>query len=180
MIIAATGHRPDKLGGYGRDVETKLKALALRYLRARMPSVTAGISGMATGWDTAWALALLELKIPLIAAVPFVGQEKVWPVAAQERYRRILRRATRVEVICVGGFMPGKLQVRNEWMVDHCDRVAALWDGKKGGGTANCIAYAAGRKPIDHLWEMWNEDRHQGQEAAAHGTEGNFQQRLED
>jgi uncharacterized phage-like protein YoqJ len=33
------------------------------------------------------------------------------------------------------------LQKRNEWMVDHCDLLIAVWDGSEGG-TANCVRYA--------------------------------------
>jgi hypothetical protein len=47
------------------------------------------------------------------------------------------------------------MQIRNEWMVDHCTHVAALWDGSPGG-TGNCIRYVRkiGR-PFDNLWQDW-------------------------
>ena len=34
-----------------------------------------------------------------------------------------------------------KMQKRNEWMVDNCDAVIAVWDGAPGG-TANTVDYA--------------------------------------
>lgn len=33
------------------------------------------------------------------------------------------------------------MQKRNEYMVDHSDKVIAVWDGSKSG-TKNCIDYA--------------------------------------
>ena len=43
--------------------------------------------------------------------------------------------------MCDGGYAGYKLQKRNEWMVDHCDILIAVWDGTSGG-TANCVNYA--------------------------------------
>src|SRR3546814_15540871 len=103
---------------------------------------------MALGWDTAWALAALDLGVPLTAAVPFCGQEKSWPAESQRRFHSILERAAAVEIVCPGGFAAHKMQTRNEWMVDHADGVVALWDGSTGG-TANCeIGRASGRERV--------------------------------
>jgi len=152
-IIAATGHRPKKLGGYSKTIETRLFNLALEYLRKARP--TMAISGMALGWDMAFADACEELGIPFIAAIPFIGQESVWPEQSQERYKRLLTKAHRVHVVSDGQYMPFKMALRNEWMVDSASKIAALWDGS-AGGTANCVAYAIGKgKPIDNLWERY-------------------------
>ncbi|WP_188052008.1 hypothetical protein [Azospirillum sp. Sh1] len=49
------------------------------------------------------------------------------------------------------------MNTRNEWMVDHSDRLLALWDGSQGG-TANCVRYARGLgRPIDNLWSEWEK-----------------------
>lgn len=158
MIIAATGHRPDKLGGYGDDALARLQALADNYFRklGAPDAEIEAVSGMAQGWDTAWALAALGLDIPLICAIPFEGQEKPWPAAAQERYHDILAKAWHVQVVCRGSYADRKFQERNVWMVDRCDRLAALWNGSEGG-TANCVKYAESKeRPIDHLWAQWS------------------------
>ena len=34
-----------------------------------------------------------------------------------------------------------KMQTRNEWMVNHCDKLIAVWNGSDGG-TGNCVNYA--------------------------------------
>lgn len=156
MILAATGHRPDKLGGYSDEVLARLQRLAAAWIVDYHP--TQVISGMALGWDTAVALAAIEHGYPLVAAVPFVGQESIWPKAAQERYRKILAHAE-VRIISPGGFSVGKMQYRNEWMVNRCDRLVALWDGSSGG-TANCVFYAdRKKKPYDNLWPRWIEEK---------------------
>ena len=94
--------------------------------------------------------------IPFTAAVPFYGQESMWPESSQEEYNKLLKVAKDVVYICDKGYAPWKMQIRNEWMVDHCDTVLALWNGTDGG-TANCIRYAQKKnKPIINLWDHWN------------------------
>lgn len=151
--LAATGHRPDKLGGYGAHVDDRLRKLAFDFLAVEMPDEA--ISGMALGWDMAFAEAALLLGIPLVAAVPFAGQESKWPAASQARYRSILERAARVVTVCDGGYSPVKMTARNEWMVDTCDMVVALWNGSPGG-TGNCVAYARRQnRPVINLWILY-------------------------
>jgi uncharacterized phage-like protein YoqJ len=154
MIIAATGHRPNKLGGYHLSVFTTLCNVADDYIEQNRPEHI--ISGMALGWDQAVAQVATLKGIPWTAAVPFKGQEAAWPAKSQYFYHELLMGAQRVEIICEAmrnarlGF-----HIRNHWMVDHCDRIMALWDGSNGG-TASCIKYAqkVGR-PIDNLWPQW-------------------------
>jgi len=113
------------------------------------------ISGMALGWDTAWARAAMRMGVPLVCAIPFEGQERQWPEAAQQWYRTVLQfHAAEVVVAAYGGYTPQALHARNRWMMDHCDAVAALWDERPDGGTASCLryAYAIGR-PVENLWD---------------------------
>jgi uncharacterized phage-like protein YoqJ len=153
MILAGTGHRPNKLGGYAEQVNVKLRAVARVGIHRHAP--TRIISGMALGWDMALAEAAVELGIPFTAAVPFAGQEKMWPAPSQERYRKLLEQAAHVETVCTGGYAAWKMQRRNEWMVDHCDLVLALWDGTEGG-TGNCIRYAEQvERTYDNMWPVW-------------------------
>ncbi|MEX5747603.1 MULTISPECIES: SLOG family protein [Massilia] len=152
-VLAGTGHRPDKLGGYGAAVSSRLVDLARAALTKYRPEEV--ISGMALGWDTALALAAIELGIPLTAAVPFEGQERRWRPEQQDLFRTILARATKVVVVSPGGYAVWKMQVRNEWMVDRATGVLALWNGTSGG-TANCVEYARARQvEIVNLWSAW-------------------------
>lgn len=153
MIIAGTGHRPDKLGGYSVEVNQKLLKVALDNLEG----VTKVISGMALGWDTALAHAARMKGIPFIAAVPFFGQERMWPKVSQDSYHDMLKAAEDVVYVCDQGYAPWKMQIRNEWMVDHCDMVLALWDGS-AGGTGNCMKYVQQKeKPYKNVWNQWTQ-----------------------
>ena len=154
-IIAATGHRPQKLGGFSDTINNRLKDLAIAYFKKSNPDKI--ISGMALGWDTAVALAAIELSIPLVAAIPFYGQELRWNEESQEIYHSILNSQFVDKVIvCPGSYSAASMNKRNEWMVDNCDHLVALWDGSNGG-TGNCIKYANGKVTISNLWSSWNK-----------------------
>lgn len=140
MIVAGTGHRPNKLGGYSPQAYGRVLLVAGAALEHLQP--TRVISGVALGWDTALALAAILRGVPLVAAVPFAGQEQLWPLESQRTYHWILERAAAVEVLSSAGYSRHKMQVRNMAMVDDCDCLAACWDGS-AGGTLNCLEYAA-------------------------------------
>jgi uncharacterized phage-like protein YoqJ len=165
LVIAATGHRPHKLGN-----EYSLKGPHCDYIRKKMRAYlrsfeivsqpVKGISGMALGADTLWALTLLDLRIPLIAAVPFIGQERRWPKASQKVYNDILSHPlTTTKVICEGDYSAAKMHERDAWMVDNCDELVAVYDGSKSGGTAWTVTYATNAgKPIYKIDpEGWNK-----------------------
>ena len=119
MIIAISGHRPNKLFGYDLTntkydfIRNELKAI-LQELKA-----TKVISGMALGVDTIAAETCIELKIPFVAAVPFADQKKVWPQTSQVRYKELLAQACEIVIVCEGEYAAWKLQKRNEWMVER-------------------------------------------------------------
>ena len=156
MRIAFTGHRPDKLGNYvpNSEPEMRVRAALVKYLAALYedcPELHA-ISGMALGVDQWAADICISLNIPFTAAVPFAGFERRWPWRAQEHYRKLLQNATEVVVVSSGDYKPFKLQKRNEWMVDNCDLLVAVWDGSNGG-TANCVRYAQAKERQVKLME---------------------------
>lgn len=154
MKLAFTGHRPAKLGGYDDKTNILLCKFARTILRRYKPRQV--ISGMALGWDTAVAESAILLDIKTIAAIPFVGQESKWPVAAQESYRELLKKC-HVKVVSPFGYAVYKMQKRNEWMVDHCNLLIALWDGSEGG-TANCVRYATSKGvKICNVWNDWKQ-----------------------
>lgn len=141
MIVSFTGHRPDKLGGYKLPNPTYLHVCREidKTLRELQPEKI--ISGMALGVDQWAANIAIKLGIPFIAAVPFIGQEKAWPLPSQKIFNKLLERAAEVVIVSEGGYSAAKMQVRNEWMVDRADKVIAIWDGTPGG-TGNCVQYA--------------------------------------
>jgi len=153
MILAATGHRPPKLGGYSPQVFERLRAFARDRLTQMAP--TSVISGMALGWDTAIAYAALDLSIPFDAYIPCEGQDSVWPLESRNTFAFLRARARHVRIICPS-YSAQAMQLRNRAMVDDCTDLLALYDGSRGG-TANCIDYARTRPTIviHNCWARW-------------------------
>lgn len=148
IVLAFTGHRPNKLNdeydGTGPVTHEIVNAFdkMLHELTVLDKRVVRVISGMALGVDQIAAVWAIARGIRVHAAIPHQGQENRWPPIRQSVYKRILEHPlVTAEVISRGGYKPKKMQTRNEWMVDHCDILVAVWDGSTGG-TFNCIRYA--------------------------------------
>ena len=132
MIVSFTGHRKISNPSYVKE--------ELRKVLTELKPEKA-ISGMAIGVDTIAAELCIELGIPFIAAVPFKGQESIWPTESKKKYNELLSKASEVVIVSEGGYSAYKMQTRNIWMTDRCDKLIGVWDGSSGG-TANCIFYA--------------------------------------
>jgi uncharacterized phage-like protein YoqJ len=143
MIVAITGHRPDKLGGYGPSAMQEWVRKKLRE-NLRELGTTRLYTGMALGVDTWAAQIAIEEKIPFVAALPFPNQGQHWPFESHMRHRELLLRAAEVVCVSSGPYSPKKMQLRNEYMVDCADCVLGVYDGSSGG-TANCLEYARRR-----------------------------------
>lgn len=155
MIIAGTGHRPDKLGGYGDDVFDRLVRLGELAIEETRPDSL--ITGMALGWDQALAQAALNKGVPYMAAVPCEGQDRLWPKESQATYNRLLVKAAEVKVVSPGPYAAWKMAVRNKFMVAQCDLVVALHNGTPGG-TAGCLEYAGkAGKTVRNYWQEWEK-----------------------
>jgi uncharacterized phage-like protein YoqJ len=153
-----TGHRPPKLGGYSNEMQDELEGFAHRWLRRLNPELV--YTGMALGWDQAIAYACTRHKVPFIAAIPFLGQEHIWPEKSQETYHDLLSHATEVVHVCkdIDEGIASAMDTRNRWMINRGDRLLALWDGERGGGTYNAVRYAQIKgKPVTNLWWSWKD-----------------------
>ncbi len=141
MIVAFTGHRPDKLGGYKLPNPTYMRVCKEidKLLKELKPEKV--ITGMALGVDQWAAMIAHKLGIPFLAAIPFEKQETKWPEESQKTWRLLRKLASEEVIVSPGGYSAEKLQTRNQWMVDHCDKLIAIWNGSSGG-TENCINYA--------------------------------------
>ena len=85
MILAVTGHRPNVLNneyGHSGPCSKYICSEMAKILDDRKPEKV--YSGMALGVDTLWAAVALTKKIPVIAAIPCEGQEKMWPKVSQD------------------------------------------------------------------------------------------------
>ena len=159
--MGVTGHRPHKLAPkpacYSDETLKQLIKLAYRHLKKLQPKQV--VTGMALGWDMAIAIAALKLDIPVMAAVPFKGQESKWPLISQKRYRLILEKIKdndgHVVIVSSGGYTADKMLKRDKFIVKNSDLILALWNGSSGG-TAHTISIAkrAGRLIIN-AWFDW-------------------------
>jgi uncharacterized phage-like protein YoqJ len=142
MIIAFTSHRPLKLGGYILPNPTYLYVCREieKALREFKPEKI--ITGMALGGDQYAAMIAHKLGIPFMAAIPFERQESKWPETSQKTYRLLRKLASEEVIVSAGGYSADKMQARNKFMVDHCDKLIAVYNSDPNGGTANCVKYA--------------------------------------
>lgn len=150
-VVAVTGHRPSKIGGYEFDApQREWVRQMLRALLAELKPQYC-ISGMALGVDQDFAFVCVEMQIPFVAAIPFVGQELSWPHNSKGFYYDLLAHAYCQFVVTGGSYSPHKMDLRNRWMVDNSDILIAVFDGSKGG-THNCVEYAESKK--HEIWRV--------------------------
>ena len=137
-----TGHRPEKLL---RGKEQITADLTTAIDNAISDGYRTFISGMAMGVDIWAAQIVLEKKdvlpgLHLICALPFPGFGDRWSLQWSDVYHEIIRHADLVKSISPS-FSYASYQKRNEWMVDHSNRVIAVFNGS-AGGTKNTMEYA--------------------------------------
>ncbi len=156
LKICFTGHRPKSLP-WAYD-ETKESCVLFKNVMASIieKAIVSGytyfISGMALGIDMICAEIVLELKkkyknVMLECAIPCLSQEKKWSLLEQKRYKKIIRKADVVHYVSKKEYTDTCMNERNNYMVNECDVVIAVWNGNPSG-TANTIKMAknAGKK----------------------------------
>lgn len=156
MRIAVTGHRPDKLGGYSDIAFYNLISIFQLYIDTLPRDKPVHIlTGMALGWDQAVAHACASRMISFTACLPCNEQSKMWPDSSKERYMTLLGYANKTVIVTPGTYKHSVMQTRNEYMVNNCDLLVAMWDGSPGG-TNNCVKYAKKlNKPIVNLYPSY-------------------------
>lgn len=154
--ISFTGYRPEKLPFFSEDdpmcVDLK-ERLSEQIGKFIADGADEFYTGMALGVDTWAAEAVLEHKrahpeIKLIAVVPCPQQSNKWRAADKERYRSILKRCDKVMTVSPKYTRDCMLK-RNRALVELCDVLLAIYDGKKGGTeyTVN-FANSKGKKVV--------------------------------
>lgn len=147
--VMVTGHRPRHLTG----AEAAWAQVALHRTAWRLRSAygtQVGISGMALGADTWWALGVLASGMRLHAFIPFEDQAEPWPEADRALWC-VLRRRAAAETI-VGGqtYDIRMLHARNDAMLAATDDagglVVTLYKPEEKGGTASAVAKARRRR----------------------------------
>jgi uncharacterized phage-like protein YoqJ len=171
LVVCGTGHRTQVILSMTQKMvheqEAKCEARLQELCEAALIQVQATkvISGLALGFDTALAEAAVKLKLPLVAAVPFEGQEAFWNDKQQKRYHELRKLAVEVVVVsdlsrteASGKETAAAYHARDKWMVDNCDLVVALYcqEKKKKSGTGVTVRYAESiNKTIKNLWSSF-------------------------
>lgn len=137
-----TGHRQEKLSSSPEEVK---QWLSDQIMNAIDDGYVTFITGMAMGVDI-WAGEIVtrlresDPRLHLIAAVPWPGFSARWNAEWKNRYESLLKKADLVKYISKK-YDPSIFTKRNLWMVDHCSRVIAYYNGEDGG-TKDMILYA--------------------------------------
>lgn len=155
MVLAFTGHRPEKLP-WGSD-ESDSRCAALRQQLRSAVEAAAGegydtfLCGMARGCDVYFAEAVLELGLRLEGYLPCPSQSDRWPQADRKRQTRLLLDCAAVHMV-EPRYSHGCMLRRNRAMVERCDALLTVFDGSPGG-TRAAIDYARRLgKPVTGLW----------------------------
>jgi hypothetical protein len=148
MQIGVSGHqhRP----GIDWDWVTQ----TVRNELAKRGDVRAVLSSLATGSDQIVADVAINLHIPVLAVLPIEGYEHYFRGRDLSNYRRLLGRCKVIQLAWKGDPRRGFLEA-GKFIVDHCDMLFAVWDGKAAegfGGTSDVVNYAERiRRKVAHI-----------------------------
>ncbi len=156
MILGVTGHRPKYLPGQYSDYTNEvLLKISEGIIKKYQPDII--ISGFALGFDIAMTEAAINNNISVVAAIPFVGQEKRWTKSQQEKYHRLLEKSEKV-IVSEGSYSAAKMMFRNQFIVDFSDEMFCLWNGDKNSGTGNAVTEAMKQgKNVKNFWNAFNK-----------------------
>ena len=136
---SVTGHRnlPQK------EINHVKAALRREIDSAVADGFTRFMSGFAEGVDQYFAEILLEMQksnpaLELVAVIPY--QKRLDNLRQKKRTYEILESCADIVVIREE-YQPSVYSHRNRYMVEHSDRVIAVYDGREEGGTAGTIRF---------------------------------------
>jgi hypothetical protein len=142
MRIGITGHRLLGDGVAQQAIREKLENV----LKERARPGDEALSGMAIGADQIFAELALEAGLRLHAVIACQGYEATFAPGDELRgYEVLLAKSSQTTTMDFAAPSEAAFEASGHWIVDHCDIMVAVWDGKpaKGrGGTGDVVAYA--------------------------------------
>ena len=167
MILAVTGHRPPKLGGYNLPnpvADAVMQALDEAFMRLRPERV---YTGLALGVDQWAADICFANDIPYIAVIPFDGYGARWPEESQATYRLLLSRARSIRCLAReppdGANVDGLIRTRNRYLIAETDALLAVFNGDAHSGTGQTVRIALqNNKPVHSVElsaDIWAQAR---------------------
>lgn len=149
LIQTAPETRPDR---YVDAAYLSNKLDLIEWHNRPVSNTPIAISGVALGIDQDFCGVCVELGVPFVAFVPFVGQDSRWPAASREVYRKVLDAAAGVRVVSQPPATDEAARRaaldRNEAMAETIDELIAVWDGSQGG--------------TSHMVRTWDRFNHMG------------------
>ncbi|MDD4002611.1 MAG: SLOG family protein [Clostridia bacterium] len=155
--ICFTGYRPHKMPFDMNEKDKDFLEFCFKAQKLIEAQIELGnkyfISGMAQGSDLVLAEIVIKLKqkypdVFLECALPFRHQSKKWTEKFKSAYDSIINKCDKITIISEKYTALCFMQ-RNKYMVDCCDIVIAVYDGKKGGTHFTCqYAQKKGRQII--------------------------------
>jgi len=103
--------------------------------------ITNFLTGMALGTDLLAAQIWIERQLSWEAIRPCGDQCNEWTWKQQERYYKLLNKATKQKTL-YSHYSKGVMQARDQYLVDNSQLCLAVWDGKQSGGTFLTIKMA--------------------------------------
>jgi uncharacterized phage-like protein YoqJ len=151
LRIGVLGHRqlgdaPEAVRAIREQAYQHLASWQERFERVEV------FSPLSIGADRLLVDVALELGYTLVAVVPFAGYETEFAEEDRRRYHELVQRAARVISLPEHERSRAAFRLAGEWIVDHTDRLLAVWNGRpvrSEGGTAETVAYAHSQhKPV--------------------------------
>jgi len=150
MRVGVTGHQ-------------NLPASALAYVRAQVedflgqcPQPLTGIASLAVGAYQLFAEAVLRHGGQLHVVVPSAGYEQTFGDEDRALYEKLRDAAAKVQTLEYPEPSEDAVLAAGSRVVDLCDLLVAVWDGKAArgrGGTADVVEYAKNNgKHVEIIW----------------------------
>ena len=158
MKVALTGHRPERLGMPDNELDDKwnkirdwiVNNLIQMFQTTLLEDDSLDVyCGMATGSDILFGMSSIFLKVDIVP----LKLHCVLPCKnynSSHKYYNDIRLLADEWIELSEEFYKGCDSVRDQYMVDHCDVLLAIWDGNKSGGVWSTIrkAQKAGKQII--------------------------------
>lgn len=159
MKVALTGHRPQRLGMPDDELDDKWDEIGnwIRNNLIQMLQTTLleddsldVYCGMATGSDILFGTSSAFLKAADIVPLKLHCVLPCKNYNSSHKYYNDIKMVADEWIELADKFYKGCDNVRDQYLVDHCDVLLAVWDGIKSGGVWSTIrkAQKAGKQII--------------------------------
>ena len=110
----------------------------------KLSGVTQALTSLAVGSDQVFAQCAMDRQISVLAVIPIQDYERFFQDEGLQTYNLILAKSDRVDL---NDFSDPEraFYAAGKYVVEHCDMLFAVWDGKPAaglGGTGDAVAYA--------------------------------------